>query len=322
MSLLVLWIEFIFILFLIYISGERLSFYGDRLSSRIGISEGLIGVTLISAVTSLPELFTGISAVNIVKDNNMLFGEILGSCIFNLTIVSIMSFALKKSNLFTIISKRFKKTSLLTGGLLLSVAFFLKVRFPSIGFIGLQSIIITFFYFGILKIIYNKEFKPVDKEEKSSESLLNIVLKFSIASVVIIATGLYLPVLAKKIAIKMDWTSTFMGLLFIAMITSLPELVVSYSAAKRGFFGIAIGNIFGSIIFNILILSIVDIFYIKGTIWKIESWSNFWTAVVVGGISIFAAFSGKIIKSRISQIIVSLIIIILYILVLSISFVS
>ena len=322
MSLVLLWLEFIVILGLIYLSGEKLSIYGDRLSSRVGISEGLIGVTLISAVTSLPELFTGISAVNIVKDNNMLFGEILGSCIFNLTIVSIMSFALKKSNLFTIISEKFKKTSLLTGLLLFSVALFLRINLPSIGFLGLQSILIAIFYFLILKIIYKREFKPTGENEKSSESLSNIILKFSIASVVIIITGLYLPVLAKKIAIGMNWTSTFMGLLFIAMVTSLPELVVSYSAAKRGFYGIAIGNIFGSIIFNILILSIVDLFYLKGTIWKVESWSNFWTAIVVGIISVFAAFSGKIVKNRASQVIVSLFIIILYIIVLSLSFIS
>ena len=321
MSIFFLWLKFLVILIITYISGERLSFYGDKLSSRIGISEGLIGVTLISAVTSFPELFTGISAINIVKDKNMLFGEILGSCIFNLTIVSIMSFAVKKANLFKIISERFKKTSLLTGFLLFSVAFFLKVKFPSLGFIGLQSILIIIFYFLILKIIYKKEFQPEENLEKSNENLSNIVLEFSITSIVIIGTGLYLPVLAKKIAVEMNWTSTFMGLLFIAMVTSLPELVVSFSAAKRGFYGIAIGNIFGSIIFNILIFSIVDIFYLKGTIWNVESWSNFWTAIVVGIISFFAAFSGKIAKNRLSQTILSFIIIFLYILVLFLSFV-
>ncbi len=322
MSLGVLWFEFIVILLLIYFSGEKLSFYGDRLSSRLGIAEGLIGVTLISAVTSLPELFTGISAVNIVKDNNMLFGEILGSCIFNLTIVSIMSFSLKKANLFKIISEKFKRTSILTGFLLLSVAFFLKVELPVLGFIGLPSVFVILFYFIILKIIYKKEFSLGEETEKSSESLTNIVLKFSIASIVIILTGLYLPVLAKKIAIGMSWSSTFMGLLFIAMVTSLPELVVSYSAAKSGFYGIAIGNIFGSIIFNILIFSIVDFVSLKRSIWSIESWSNFWTAIIIALISFFAAFSGKFVKNRFSQVLVSVFIIILYIFVLYLSFFS
>ncbi len=320
MSLLLLWFKFIVILFLIYFSGEKLSHYGNRLSSRLGIAEGLIGVTIISAVTSLPELFTGISAVNIVKDNNMLFGEILGSCIFNLTIVSIMSFSLKRANLFRIISEKFKRTSILSGLLLFSVAFFLKVELPSLGFIGLPSLFIILFYFGILKVIYKKEFSPEDDNEKSNESLSNIIVKFSLASVIIILSGLYLPVLAKKIAIEMSWSSTFMGLLFIAMVTSLPELVVSYAAAKAGFYGIAIGNIFGSIIFNILIFSIVDFVSIKQTIWNIESWSNFWTAIIVGLISIFAAFSGKITKSRLSQIVVSILIIALYIFVLYLSF--
>ena len=214
-----LWFVFLIILGLIFISGEKVSVLGEKLALRIGITEGLIGVTLISAITSFPELFTGISAVSIVRDHNMMFGEILGSCIFNLTIVSLMSLIFGKVNLFKVISERFRITSFLSGILFLVVAFFLKIRLPSIFFVGIPSLIIIALYFIILKIIYDKEFKPKHEEEKTDDNLKSIIIKFSFFSLIIIGTGLYLPILAKKIAVEMSWSSTFMGMLFIAIIT-------------------------------------------------------------------------------------------------------
>ncbi len=318
--ILILWLEFFLILGLIFVSGEKVSVLGEKLALRIGITEGLIGVTLISAITSFPELFTGIGAVSIVNDHNMMFGEILGSCIFNLTIVSLMSLMFKKVNLFEVISKRFRITSFLSGVLFLIVAFFLKVKLPSFFFIGLPSIIIIFLYFIFLKIIYDKEFKPTHNEEKTDDNLKSIIMKFSFFSLIIIVTGLYLPILAKNIAVKMNWSSTFMGMLFIAIITSLPELIVSFAAAKRGLYGIAVGNIFGSIIFNILIISIIDFTYIKGTIWQVESWANFWTAIVVAAISFIAVVSGKFAQKRFINILLSLLIVAAYISVLFLSY--
>jgi cation:H+ antiporter len=315
-----LWFVFLIILGLIFISGEKVSVLGEKLALRIGITEGLIGVTLISAITSFPELFTGISAVSIVRDHNMMFGEILGSCIFNLTIVSLMSLIFGKVNLFKVISERFRITSFLSGILFLVVAFFLKIRLPSIFFVGIPSLIIIALYFIILKIIYDKEFKPKHEEEKTDDNLKSIIIKFSFFSLIIIGTGLYLPILAKKIAVEMSWSSTFMGMLFIAIVTSMPELIVSFAAAKRGLYGIAVGNIFGSIIFNILIIAIIDFTYIKGTIWQVESWANFWTSIVVAVISFIAVLSGRFAKNRFINILLSLIIVAAYIAVLFLSF--
>jgi len=317
-----LWLEFLILLLLIFYSGDKVSVLGSRLANRIGITEGLIGVTLISVVTSLPELFTGFSAMSIVKDHDMLFGEILGSCIFNLTIVSIMSLFLKTENLFKVISDEFKNTAAFTGLLLLSVALFLKVEFFSIFFIGMPSIILIIFYFIIIKFVYCKEFITEEKNEKTDEDLFKLILKFSFFSLIIIFSGLYLPIIAKKIAIRMDWTSTFMGMFFIAMVTSLPELIVSFTAAKNKLFGIAVGNIFGSIIFNIMILGFLDFIYVTGTIWKESSWSNFLTAIIVALISFFTILYGRLKKNRIRDNLISLLIVLLYIFVVYISFIS
>ena len=82
---------------------------------------------------------------------------------------------------------------------------------------------------------------------------------------------------------------SFIGTVFIAMTTSLPELVVSISALRIGATDMAIGNLFGSNLFDIVILAIDDIFYFKGPILADVSMNHAVTgfmAVVMTGVTI------------------------------------
>jgi cation:H+ antiporter len=85
-------------------------------------------------------------------------------------------------------------------------------------------------------------------------------------ALIVIAAAIYLPHLGEEITQITGLAQTFVGTLFIAISTSLPEVVVSFAAIKLGAIDMAFGNLFGSNLFNIAILAIDDIFYTKGAL--------------------------------------------------------
>jgi cation:H+ antiporter len=92
------------------------------------------------------------------------------------------------------------------------------------------------------------------------------IVNYSINAIVVVIAAAFLPTIGEGIAEITGLGQTFVGNIFIAFSTSLPEVVVSISAVRIDAIDLAIGNLFGSNIFNILILAIDDIFLIKGPI--------------------------------------------------------
>jgi cation:H+ antiporter len=95
-------------------------------------------------------------------------------------------------------------------------------------------------------------------------SLKQAVRGYVLASVAVVAAGIWLPFIAKDLAAVMAWEQSFVGTLFVAAVTSAPEVVVTVAALRMGAVDLAIGNLFGSNLFNIAILAIDDLFYRQG----------------------------------------------------------
>ena len=83
-------IGFIFATVIIVITGSRLSKYGDIMADMLGWGKMFMGIILMASVTSMPELMSGISAVTILDAPDLAVGDIVGSCAFNILIISIM----------------------------------------------------------------------------------------------------------------------------------------------------------------------------------------------------------------------------------------
>ena len=92
------------------------------------------------------------------------------------------------------------------------------------------------------------------------------VINYGINALVVIIAAVFLPNIGERIAETTGLGQTFVGNIFIALSTSLPEVVVSISAVKMGAIDLAVGNLFGSNIFNIFILALDDMFFVKGPI--------------------------------------------------------
>ena len=103
----------------------------------------------------------------------------------------------------------------------------------------------------------------VQKEEKNIP--LKIAIKrYILFALVVVSAAIALPFFADHLAEQSGMNKSFVGTLLVAATTSLPELVVSIAAVRMGSLDIAVGNLLGSNIFNMLILAIDDILYTKG----------------------------------------------------------
>ncbi len=277
MSLALLWILFLVCTLAILYSGAKLSRYGDMISEKTGLGGVWIGVILLAFVTSLPELVTGVSSVVMYDLPNIAAGQIFGSCVFNMLILALLD-AFHRDP----ISSRVHQRHILSAGfaiLLLSITainVFVNIINPElniyIAWIGIYTPLILFIYVLSMRLIFFQEKRIIAAfvKEKVEElkykkiSKRNVYINFTINAFVVVIAAIFLPDLGKSIAEMTGLGQTFVGNVLIAVSTSLPEIAVSVAALKIGAADMAIGNLFGSNIFNIGILAIEDIFYIKG----------------------------------------------------------
>ena len=82
-----IWLQFLGTALVIVLAGMRLARYGDVLGEKSGLGRSWIGLVLVAATTSLPELFTGFGATALAPLPNIAVGDVLGSCMFNLLIL-------------------------------------------------------------------------------------------------------------------------------------------------------------------------------------------------------------------------------------------
>ncbi len=258
-------------------SGTKLAKYGDKIAELTGWGKAWVGLILMASVTSLPELITGISAVAIVKEPDLAAGDIFGSCVFNLLILSVLDARIKKPLLSMVKSSHI--VAAIFGIILLTVAgmaIFLSHEIPSVLWISS----FTFALFGIYLIAVWGIFKyehaaliespPTKIEYTASHSadLKKAIGGYAINALIVIGAAVFLPYFGEHIASHTGLGNSFFGTLFIAAATSLPELVVSLAALRMGSLDIAVGNLLGSNVFNMFILGVDDVFYREGSLFK------------------------------------------------------
>lgn len=266
--MLIVWGKFVFLLILVYIFGTRATRSADVIAEKKGLARAFMGVVFISMITSFPELFTGISAGAIVKSPDIAIGQIVGSCIFNLVIIAIVELLFRKQKIYQLTGKLNIQPLGFSLIIITAVTLLLSIGFKfNIFHIGVSSIIIFVLYLVFMYIVFKeRKAKHDEKEKYKDKSLAKELVYFIISAVIIIAVGIYLPIVGKELAQIMNWTDSFVGVIFLALVTSFPELVVSFSTAKMGALDMLVGNIAGSNLFNIAIIFIIDIAYVKGNV--------------------------------------------------------
>ena len=260
---------------LIVFSGGKLSRYGDILAGKTGLGRTWIGVVLMASVTSLPELITGLGSVTYAGVPDIAVGDVLGSCGFNLLILALLDILHRPLPLST----RAHHGHTLSAGfgiLLLCIAcqgLVLRGRTLPIGWVGGYSLLLLGVYLVAMRMIHTYEKRRIAAfaKERSGEPgydeipMRSAVLNYAVHAGVIILAASALPLVGKGISETTALGQTFVGNVFIAASTSLPEVVVCLAALRMGAVDLAIGNLLGSNIFNIgLILAVDDFFFTPG----------------------------------------------------------
>ena len=216
------------------------------IASKFGIPQLVVGLTIVAMGTSAPEAAVSITAA-LKGTAGIAVGNVVGSNILNILIILgltglITSVAVQKSTLFYEIPYMLFITIVLL---------IMGVNGNSIGFVeGIILWVLFILYLAYLFVLAKK-----GKQQEESEETRSIwkLLLFAVAGGVIVVWGSNITVdSATAIAQAVGLSEKFIGLTIVALGTSLPELVTSVTAAKKGNADIAIGNIVGSNIFNIL----------------------------------------------------------------------
>jgi cation:H+ antiporter len=272
----VLWLEFIACTGIILVSGTYLSKYGDVIAEKTGLGRTWVGVVLMASVTSLPELVTGISSAAIFNVPDIAAGDVLGSCMFNILILALLDFMSGSAP----ISAKAHQGQVLTAAFgivllgLVNLSIFGAAQIPSVGWVGIYSLVFVAVYLIAMRSVFSYEKKRIAEliEVVAEEMRYEKISKakayqiYGLNALLTVGAAVYLPSLGERIAEVTGLGQTFVGNIFIALSTSLPELVVSIATLKIGAVDMAFGNIFGSNLFNIAILAVDDFFYTNGPI--------------------------------------------------------
>ncbi len=257
--------------------GTRLAKYGDVIAEKTGLGRTFTGFVLFAAVTSMPELVNGVSAVAYVGTPDIAVGDVLGSCVFNLLIIAFMDAFYRPQPIFGM-AKPGHVLSAGFGILLLSVVvagLFLGGRIAPLGWLGFYSVVITGIYIVAMRVVYRYEKRMVAEYIKEAVEELyggiskeTAVRNFALNAVVVVVAAIFLPEIGVGIAEQTGLGQTFVGNIFIAASTSLPEIVVSAATVRMKAVDLAIGNILGSNIFNVMILAVDDLFFLRGPLFS------------------------------------------------------
>lgn len=244
--------------------------YVDILDKQTSLSGAFIGGVMLSAVTSLPELFTSLSSTLMLHKPGLCLGNIMGSDMFNSFLLGVLILLFFKSFRNSEISSSHSITGLMVA--LSFIAVFLNCYGPvsfSVITISITSFLLLIFYIISLRKMSGENGEDSDDREAqtietvpSALSLRQLIIRLVVTSVCIVVISILLTYATDSIAHNLHLEQGFAGALLLGVATSLPELSSTFTLFRIKNHDIAVGNIVGSNIFNFVILTITDILYL------------------------------------------------------------
>jgi cation:H+ antiporter len=288
--------EFVLSAAVIVFAGIFLARAAERLAELTGLGQLLIGSVLLAGATSLPELSVDVSAALRGLDD-LAVGDLMGSSLANLLILAVADLLHQSRGRMLSIESAAHALSGAIAMLLTGLAsLWIMVRFDgAVWGVGMGSVLVFAAYALGVRMLYldrllarkaapekvqsPKSQSPKSKAPKSKgrtlwtlpiwtldfgtgdrrKQLLRVSIVFGMAAIAILFAGPFVARSAGVIADLSGLGSTFMGTTFVALSTSLPEMVAVITTARMGAFGLAVGNVFGSNAFNMALLLPIDL---------------------------------------------------------------
>jgi len=290
------WLKFAACLGIILFAGTRLARYGDAIAEKTGLGRIWVGLILLAAITSMPELVTGVSAVALVKLPDLALGDLLGSCLFNLALLALLDVIHRPAPVLSRASPR-HVLSAVSGIVLAGVVsggILTRDSLPglTLGRVGASGILpLVLYIVGVWWISrYERSQQPPPSAAVSFQydglASRTVYLRFGLATAAVIGAGIWLALVGDELAATYSWHASFVGSLFLAITTSLPELAVSVAALRLGAVDMAVADILGSNMFNLALVTPIDLAYRRAPLFSSVSGAHFVTALLTVAMSL------------------------------------
>ncbi|MBQ3246940.1 MAG: hypothetical protein IJB08_02770 [Alistipes sp.] len=259
----ILLLEYAVVATIVVMAAIKASHYIDLIDRTTKLSGAFLGGVLLSAITSLPEFFTSLSATIFLDKPALCIGNILGSDLFNIAMLSVLILLAMRS---------FRSAEIGRGNIVVSLYMILIYGVMMLDYFGILDIefatlnIITFIFVGIYALAVRHlagescEGGACEDEEPVTLTLRQIMLRFVASAVIIVVMSVILTYITDDIATQYNLGVGLAGAIFLGVATSLPEVASTIALVRMRNYDIAVGNIVGSNLFNFLVLCTADLF--------------------------------------------------------------
>lgn len=244
----------IFIGFGLLIKGADLFVNGASIiAKKFGVPSVIVGLTIVAIGTSAPELAVNISST-LEGNANLAAGNIIGSNILNLLFIIGVAALIKPIEVNKSLLKFDFIVMILSSVILLVILKLSNNVLLKISGVFLVSLAIIYILHSIWSVKSLSSSNIIHESKVDNGTLTRKVILGIIGLVVVIYSGDLVVKNAVIIASKLGISDTLIGLTIISLGTSLPELITTITAALKGESGLAVGNVVGSNIFNMLLI--------------------------------------------------------------------
>ncbi len=286
------WLELSVCVVVVITASTVISKYADVIAEKTGLGRAWVGAILLAGVTSLPEMVSGVTAVTVLDAPNLAVGGIVGSNMFNLTLIALMDVAYQPG----LILSKAQEGHILAGGLgillmgLIASSQLIGIVFNGAGiggvsFVSLAVVVVYLFGARLLARFQRRRVQEVLEQEAvvlqyGKISKRRAYLTFVVSALVVVVAGVWLSSIAERISTETGLGRSFVGAVFLGISTSLPEIAASLSSVRMGAIDLAIGNVLGSNLFNVTLLGLYDVFDGPKNFWAAMSPANALAAIV------------------------------------------
>ena len=254
----------------VVLAGIALARLGDEIADVTGWGALWVGTILVSIATSLPELGTNIFAVR--NDTpELALGNVFGADMINIFTISLVAIAFGVGNLFGNQARDTQTLVVVAVVIAIIATVFGALGDWGVGPTSVGAVVIALAYFAGMKLVYDAGREGREAAARHApdggapaRSAVRVWGGFVAAGLVVLFAAYWLVESADGIAEASGLGRSFIGVLLVSIVTTLPEASVTVAAAMRRSYGLVLGSIYGSCAFNLFVIPIAGLFFVGG----------------------------------------------------------
>ena len=268
-------------------AGVKMAGYADELADRTGLGEAITGMVMLGLITALPGIAASVTAA-VEGHPGIAISNAMGGIAVQTVALAAADLFYRKANLEHAAAsvENLLQTILL---ILLMSLVLMAIAGPDVTLWHVHPMTLLLFAAAgfAIRIVYQTRERPMWKptatsetvkdvpdESSSGKSLRQLVLGLLITGAITTTSGSLAAEAAEGLLEQTDLTASVVGGLFLAIVTSLPELVTSIGSVRRGAVTLAVSGVVGGNFFDVLFVSAADLFYRPGSLFHAREIGN------------------------------------------------